>query len=427
MVRLPFSNTPFHGLDTSSSEPKHNWVSSMTFPLVVFLISLTVFLLSRSVSMTAAHEGAYSVWDASWYGSIVTFGYQYDANSQVQQNIAFFPLYPLLCFFVQRILGWPVHQAALTVSAFSTLFAFFFIYRLFQFCCSPGTARAALLLFALNPFALYFFNGYSEPVFLLLISLFFYCMLVRRSFFAAALMAGFASAARPYGCLLSILFAFELLREHWLQFGFRLTLESLPLRQVVAYTPLCFLGLISHTAWLGLTFGDPMAFSHAMKAWGSPVSRSVDLSHLFGFQHIPPAVAYGIRGQVIPGPFLVGLLLFLLAPVTVLLWRKVLPPVFLMFVAMMFLFFHYMGHHGYTMLLDVGRHMMVVFPLMLSLALLLRPSQIMKGFDYFYDDPDSSPTHCTMLATIPLLIVLMVFTLLFARHTILHYQHVFVS
>ena len=35
-------------------------------------------------------------WDSEWYFKIVTDGYQYNGDPTVQQNIVFYPLYPML-------------------------------------------------------------------------------------------------------------------------------------------------------------------------------------------------------------------------------------------------------------------------------------------------------------------------------------------
>jgi len=35
-------------------------------------------------------------WDSGWYASIATQGYHYNGNSDEQQPVGFFPLYPLL-------------------------------------------------------------------------------------------------------------------------------------------------------------------------------------------------------------------------------------------------------------------------------------------------------------------------------------------
>lgn len=50
---------------------------------------------------------AFSQWDGAWYLSIATDGYQWPGNTEVQSNVVFFPLYPLL----GRMVGWLVADA----------------------------------------------------------------------------------------------------------------------------------------------------------------------------------------------------------------------------------------------------------------------------------------------------------------------------
>ena len=44
-------------------------------------------------------------WDAGWYLGIAIGGYEYDPQQQGQQNIAFFPAYPMLTRTVAALLG----------------------------------------------------------------------------------------------------------------------------------------------------------------------------------------------------------------------------------------------------------------------------------------------------------------------------------
>jgi 4-amino-4-deoxy-L-arabinose transferase-like glycosyltransferase len=44
-------------------------------------------------------------WDAGWYMDIVQHGYNYNGNPNLQQNIAFFPLYPIIMKLFSLLFG----------------------------------------------------------------------------------------------------------------------------------------------------------------------------------------------------------------------------------------------------------------------------------------------------------------------------------
>jgi hypothetical protein len=69
----------------------------------------------------------------------------------------------------------------------------------------------------------------------LLVVAFFYLLLIRRNYLAAALAAGLASAVKPYGFVLVGAFAFELLRRHRELYGLKPDWRSPELRSLVTW------------------------------------------------------------------------------------------------------------------------------------------------------------------------------------------------
>jgi hypothetical protein len=55
-------------------------------------------------------------WDSGWYASIATQGYHYNGNSDEQQPVGFFPLYPLLSRLVALVSGVSPFHALLLVA-----------------------------------------------------------------------------------------------------------------------------------------------------------------------------------------------------------------------------------------------------------------------------------------------------------------------
>jgi hypothetical protein len=110
-------------------------------------------------------------WDAGWYLQIVTDGYHYAAgDSAVQQNIVFFPAYPMLMRALGRLLGGDMTgyvAAGMLISIGSFAGALVYIYAFARDRYGDDTARAAIWLLAAYPFAIFFGALYTESLFLL--------------------------------------------------------------------------------------------------------------------------------------------------------------------------------------------------------------------------------------------------------------------
>ena len=105
-------------------------------------------------------------WDAVAYVNIAHHGYTYLPDT------AFFPLWPLLEHFVGILLGnsFPnsYYFAGLIIANFCFYFVLVLLYRLLAVDFESDTARRALFYIAFSPYAIFFFLGYTESIFLLL-------------------------------------------------------------------------------------------------------------------------------------------------------------------------------------------------------------------------------------------------------------------
>ncbi len=135
--------------------------------------------------------------DGQHYKSIVTGGYKYvtpEPGERLEQNIAFFPLYPLICRPFATLLGTNV--AMVLVAHLATLVAVILLYVWIR---GKVDHHAALVVAACTmclPSSCYLALGYAECMTLLTFVI--VCMCVdRRWFWAAALACGFATATRP--------------------------------------------------------------------------------------------------------------------------------------------------------------------------------------------------------------------------------------
>ncbi|MCU1381597.1 MAG: putative integral rane protein, partial [Acidobacteria bacterium] len=110
-------------------------------------------------------------WDAGWYLQIVTDGYRYvPGDTSVQQNIVFFPAFPMLMRIVGRLLGGDMIgyvAAGMIVSTASFFGALVYLYAFARDRYGDDSARCALWLLAAYPFAIFFTALYTESLFLL--------------------------------------------------------------------------------------------------------------------------------------------------------------------------------------------------------------------------------------------------------------------
>jgi hypothetical protein len=200
-------------------------------------------------------------WDAGWYLQIVTEGYHYSpGDPSVQQNIVFFPAYPMLMRIAGRLLGGDMtgYVAAGTIISLAAFFgALVYLYLLARDRAGDEAAQGAVWLIAAYPFAIFFGALYSESLFLLgTVGAFYHFS--KRQFWRAAAWGLLVGLTRLNGSLLV------------LPLGV-LALTSADARSnakayVAAAAPLAGLAIYSLFIWR-LT-GDPLAFFSAHLAWG---------------------------------------------------------------------------------------------------------------------------------------------------------------
>ena len=147
-------------------------------------------------------------WDAGWYLQIAENGYDYipEAGADAQQNIVFFPAYPMATRVVALLLGH--HQAAfvaagMIVSLTAFLFALAYLYAFARDELGEDRAPIALWLIAAYPFALFFGAIYTESLFMLA-ALGAFHHFRRREFVRAGLWGLAIGLTRPNGALLSV-------------------------------------------------------------------------------------------------------------------------------------------------------------------------------------------------------------------------------
>jgi len=201
-------------------------------------------------------------WDSEWYFKIVTQGYQYNGDPTIQQNVVFYPLYPMLARGLAAISGLTPADALLLVSNVAGLLAIVVLFKLVREEFGDQLALAAAALLSFFPASVFLSAGYTEPLELLLIVSFFLA-LKRESYLSAALFAGLAVADRSTGIILLPV----LVREMWLNRDHKPLFPAL-----IPCVLLATSGISVFMIYLWYAFGDPLVFWKGQTAFhlGTP-------------------------------------------------------------------------------------------------------------------------------------------------------------
>jgi Mannosyltransferase (PIG-V) len=279
-------------------------------------------------------------WDSFWYLDIASRGYHWNGNPFQQQNVVFFPLYPLLMRTVGAAIGGHPLLAGLLVSLTSFLLALTYLWRWTADHLGADAATGAVWLLSTFPLALFFSAAYTESLFLLIVVA--VCYYAEHRQFARSAALGFlAGLVRPNGVLL------------WIPIGWIVWIADrdrrrLRWRGVATIAPV--VGVLCFSAYLGWRVGDPLAWIANQAAWPNNLGQP------------PPTVPSSIDLWWIPNALSLGLVLASVAPVTRLLGTayglfigaNIAPPLF---------------RHG---LLSLGRFTSVMFPMFAWLATRVR-------------------------------------------------------
>jgi hypothetical protein len=237
--------------------------------------------------------------DSGWYLRIAGDGYSYVPG--VQSTIAFFPAYPLAVHALGLLLGGDWVTAAGWVTLISGAGAVALFADWVRTRVSPRTAVVAVALLLLYPYSLFLYgSGYGDALFLLS-ALGSFALLERRHFVLAGLVGILATGGRPVGIAVLIglvVRAVELIAEERSARAERpLVLAGVgggsgpadapgaadrpgpvPLREM--WSALRFVrwrqaalilsgaGLVGWMVYLGVRFGNPLAFVAVQEAPG---------------------------------------------------------------------------------------------------------------------------------------------------------------
>lgn len=220
-------------------------------------------------------------WDTPWYFGIATSGYRVlSRNATDQQNIVFFPAYPMLMRVTARLMGGTstTYMLAGTLISLGAFFwALVYLFRLArELLGDDDPARFSVWLIAAYPFAWFFSAVYTESLFLLGATGAFYHFR-RRELWKAGAWGLLVGLTRPNGAFLSIplaVLAVSAWLPSWLVGGRRAAIADHRTRSVTRLIPelvsaaMAGIGVLLYSAYIWSLTGDPIAWAEGHAAWG---------------------------------------------------------------------------------------------------------------------------------------------------------------
>jgi hypothetical protein len=221
-------------------------------------------------------------WDTGWYLMVATEGYQwFPSRATRQQNIAFFPVFPMLMRYGSLFLARELIWTGVLISWVCFFGALVYVYRFTRERFGDDIAQAAIALLACYPFALFFSAAYTEALFLLTVVGACYHF-ERGELWKAGFWGLLAGLSRPNGCLLSLVLALIAVRPLW---PFRLRAmrwgDWMGIADRLAVAALPGLGMLIYSTYIFFLTGHPLQWAAQNAAWGR-VYRGLDL--VFGEQ-----------------------------------------------------------------------------------------------------------------------------------------------
>ncbi|HTI39526.1 MAG TPA: mannosyltransferase family protein [Vicinamibacterales bacterium] len=216
--------------------------------------------------------------DAGWYAGIALDGYAFQGRFDRQQNVAFFPAFPVLMRAAGSLVG--VDQRGLSdehrgarllwggtlLSMFAFAWAAAYIARLTPDGGGSDGAAAAALLSA-YPFAVFFSAPYTESLFLLGTAAAFY-EFRRGRWKASAAWGALVGLTRPNGCFLTVplvLLLIEKIRRDWRTDD---APAPRPIGAALISAAAPVIGMLAYSAYVKHLTGGWFGWARLHEAWG---------------------------------------------------------------------------------------------------------------------------------------------------------------
>ncbi len=360
---------------------RYQWmVSPLAIAFGVRVILLLVAQIGIRLIPGQQNHGLFSIWrswDANWYLSIAQNGYQYPTSPV--SNVNFFPLYPLLIWIGQHLLD-PILGSrsdlivAMAISWIAFGAACVVLYWMVVQRFDRQAATIAIVLLATFPFSFYYGAPYVESLYLLLAVVAFYGI-ERRRWWIAGMAALLAGALHPPGLIVGacVVLAYVL---DWIQ-------RRRPLRWDVLALALTPLGTLAYVLYCWFRFGEPFAYIKASQQGWHAGHLQLNIVRMFVFLLAHP------REWIVSGDFntivwtIYAFIVIAALVALVFIYRKL---------GLVYAFFTLASIaapiFNFPIPSSTGRHISVIFPIFIVLALYLRNRPVLRevtiiGFSVF--------------------------------------------
>ena len=229
-------------------------------------------------------------WDTGWYLTIANEGYLYRPNASAadQQNIAFFPAFPMSIRYLSAVLGRQPLWTGVAISIVAFYFALVYFLRLARSeLGDDDRAVAAMMLIAAYPFAVFFSAAYTEALFLLtLVGAVYHFR--HDQLWRSAFWGFLCGLTRPPGCFLSVVLGLMAVAPLWDRSRWRVIVPSTFAHGASADTPAIGwraigarllaasapgLGMLAFSAFIYRLTGNPFQWTMQNAAWGRVYRR----------------------------------------------------------------------------------------------------------------------------------------------------------
>lgn len=277
----------YHGLRAwwTRSEARSIWATFVATRVGVFAIGFLAISMLGYFPKTAPFRiyenelrNLPARWDTGWYLGVAVDGYRWNPRQMDrQQNIAFFPVYPMMMRYGSLFVARDTLWTGVIISLVAFFFASIYLFRLARQSIDGESAGFAVALLSSYPFALFYSAAYTESLFLL-------CTLgacyhfERDQLWQAGVWGLIAGLTRPNGCLLSVVLALLAIRPLWSS-GWRPTwpppMKWTRLADRFATAALPGIGMLIYSTYVFFLTGNPFQWARQNAAWGR-VYRSLD-------------------------------------------------------------------------------------------------------------------------------------------------------
>jgi Mannosyltransferase (PIG-V) len=270
-------------------------VSRVAVLAIGYFAVVTIGIDRTMVGFELSPDKAFNLpgrFDAGWYGGIALDGYSFEGRFDKQQNVAFFPAFPML----MRAAGYPLGAFAkgvpkerrmarmlwggVTVSLIAFAWAAVYLWRLARDTIGEDRAGAAVALLAAYPFSVFFSAPYTESVFLLGAVATIYHFR-RGELVPAAAWGLLVGLTRPNGCFLSIVLALLILEK--LRIREIAKFPNSQISKLLAAAAAPGVGMLIYSAYVNHLTGAWFGWARLHEAWGRSYSGLAPVERAYGW------------------------------------------------------------------------------------------------------------------------------------------------